>query len=226
MANLKGCLLNKLERMLLPWAIECVAYLQRQIRMRQHDRLKQALQYCAPGVRFKADITIDHPQLVSLGRNVYIGPNVRLDGRGGLRIGDYSTLGCNVVICTANHDYQSEALPYAHNVYVLKAVTIERNVWVGANVLIVPGVTIGEGAIIAAGTVVTKDVAPLAIVGGAAMRVIKYRDRSHYDRLAALQVGSDWGNRLAAQLATELTAEFEDEPTVPLGPGTELQASP
>ena len=36
------------------------------------------------------------------------------------------------------------------------------------------GVTIGDGAIIAAGSVITKDVPPYAIVGGA-NKLIKYR---------------------------------------------------
>jgi maltose O-acetyltransferase len=223
MARWNARLLNKLERVLLPWTIDFAAYLQQKIRDRHHDRLKQSLKLCAPGVRFKADLSIAYPENVSLGRNVYIGPNVQLDGRGSLTIGDYSTLGCNVVICTANHDYQSDALPYAHNVYCLKAVTIQRNVWVGANVLIVPGVTIGEGAIIAAGTVVTKDVAPLAIVGGAAMRVIKHRDRDHYDRLASQQIGTEL---TAADLALNLELDLADQAILLLGPGAELPTSP
>jgi maltose O-acetyltransferase len=127
------------------------------------------------------------------------------------------------VICTANHDYQSDALPYAHNVYLLKPVTIARNVWIGANVLIVPGVTIGEGAIIAAGTVVTKDVAPLAIVGGAAMRVIKYRDQEHYDRLASQQIGTELA---AADLALNLELDLADQAIVLLGPGAQSPTSP
>jgi maltose O-acetyltransferase len=223
MARWNARLLNKLERVLLPWTIDFAAYLQRKIRDRHHDRLKQSLKLCAPGVRFKADLSIAHPEHVSLGRNVYIGPNVLLDGRGGLTIGDYCTLGCNVVICSANHDYQSDALPYAHNVYILKPVTIERNVWVGANVLIVPGVTIGEGAIIAAGTVVTKNVAPLAIVGGAAMRVIKHRDRDHYERLASQQIGTELA---AADLALDLEVDLADQAIIILGAGAELPTSP
>ena len=47
--------------------------------------------------------------------------------------------------------------------------------WIGAKSIVMDGVTIGDGAIVAAGSVVTKDVPPYAIVGGAPARVIKYR---------------------------------------------------
>ena len=39
--------------------------------------------------------------------------------------------------------------------------------------IILPGVTIGENAVVAAGAVVTKDVAPNAIVGGNPAKFIK-----------------------------------------------------
>ncbi|GLK69641.1 CatB-related O-acetyltransferase [Hansschlegelia plantiphila] len=44
--------------------------------------------------------------------------------------------------------------------------TIGNDVWIGAGAIIRRGVTVGDGAIIAAGAVVTKDVAPYAIVAG------------------------------------------------------------
>lgn len=44
-----------------------------------------------------------------------------------------------------------------------------------------------QGVIIAAGTVVTKDVAPLAIVGGNSTKMIKYRDETHYYQLKKQQ---------------------------------------
>ena len=51
------------------------------------------------------------------------------------------------------------------------------------NVKITPGVTIGEGAVIGMGTVVGKDVPPLAIIAGQSYRILKYRDRKHYEKL-------------------------------------------
>jgi maltose O-acetyltransferase len=179
---------NKLEPLLIPRLIGWLEYLETQIRRHKHYELKRQLKFCGLDVRFKRDIRIEHPENVYLGTKTYFGPNVLLDGRGGITIGDNTTIGCNVVILSANHDYQGNALPYEHNVYIHKPVAIACNVWIGANVLIVPGVSIGDGAIVAAGTIVTSNVEPLAIVGNQPMRTIKYRDREHYERLASEQV--------------------------------------
>lgn len=73
-------------------------------------------------------------------------------------------------------------IPY-DNTYVFKNVDIGDCVWFGNRVIVVGNVNIGEGAIIAAGAVVTKDVPPLAIVGGNPAKVIKYRDKEHYYKL-------------------------------------------
>lgn len=55
--------------------------------------------------------------------------------------------------------------------------------WIGADVTILPGVTIGEGAVIGACSCVTKDVPPLAIMGGCPAKVIKYRNDKEYFKL-------------------------------------------
>jgi len=50
-----------------------------------------------------------------------------------------------------------------------------HDVWVGAKAIVLDGVTVGHGAVVAAGAVVTKDVAPYAVVGGVPARVIRKR---------------------------------------------------
>lgn len=54
-------------------------------------------------------------------------------------------------------------------------VEIGNDVWIGEGVALKPGIKIGNGAIVAAHAVVTKDVAPYAIVGGVPARLIRYR---------------------------------------------------
>ena len=45
-------------------------------------------------------------------------------------------------------------------------ITIGNDVWIGYDVVIQSGVTIGDGAVVATGSMVPKDVAPYAMVGG------------------------------------------------------------
>lgn len=52
---------------------------------------------------------------------------------------------------------------------------IGNDVWIGYGALIMPGIQVGNGAIIATGSVVTKNVAPYAIVGGNPAQLIRYR---------------------------------------------------
>lgn len=53
----------------------------------------------------------------------------------------------------------------------LSGVTIKRGAKIGANATILPGVTIGENALVGAGAVVSRDVAPEAVVAGPRARI-------------------------------------------------------
>jgi len=71
-------------------------------------------------------------------------------------------------------------------------VTVGDDVWIGHGAIVLSGVNVGRGAIIAVGAVVTRDVAPYAIVGGNPTKFIKWRftetEMSLHD--AALERGS------------------------------------
>ena len=49
--------------------------------------------------------------------------------------------------------------------------SIGNDVWIAHGVIIMAGLTIGDGAVLGAGSIVTKDVPPYAIVGGAPARI-------------------------------------------------------
>ncbi len=59
--------------------------------------------------------------------------------------------------------------------YTKGDVKVGNDVWIGTGVTILSGVKIGHGAVLAACSVITKDVAPYAIVGGNPARLIRYR---------------------------------------------------
>ena len=54
-------------------------------------------------------------------------------------------------------------------------IVIGNDVWIGSEAVIMAGVTIGDSAIVGARAVVTKDVAPYAIVGGIPAKPIRKR---------------------------------------------------
>jgi acetyltransferase-like isoleucine patch superfamily enzyme len=137
----------------------------------------------APACSVLMHNTFDCSKGFSIGRNSVINQRCRLDNRGGLFIGANVSVSQEVVILTADHYPDSAEFGGGTN-----AVRIEDRVWIGTRAVILPGVTIGEGAVIAAGAVVTKDVAPYAVVAGVPARFIKWRSQNltyqiRYNRL-------------------------------------------
>lgn len=115
-----------------------------------------------------------HPKNINIGNNTVINTRVLLDGRGGrLSIGDNVDIARDVNIWTLEHDINDSG-------HKTKGgdVVIEDYVWIASRVTILPGVTIGKGAIVACGAVVTKDVAPMSIVGGIPAKMIGERNNT------------------------------------------------
>lgn len=137
------------------------------------------------GVEIVPRCRFENPGNIFIGNYVFINHGAAFHGVGGIHIGDNISFSPGVQIHTSNHRYEGgEAIPYDHVSY-LKPVRIESHAWIGAGVMIAPGVTIGEGAVVAMGAVVTRDVPPLAIVGGNPARLIRMRDRDAFERLKA-----------------------------------------
>ena len=75
-----------------------------------------------------------------------------------------------------------------------QAVTIGHDVWIGHGAIVLPGRHIGTGAVIAAGAVVTKDVAPYAIVAGNPARLIRARFPDHIAARLQRLAWWDWSH--------------------------------
>lgn len=104
----------------------------------------------------------------------YVGPGCMIYPN--VSLGRYTMLANDVKILGGDHCYKKVGTPIIFSGRdKLKSTIIGDDVWVGAYALIMAGVHIGNGAIIAAGSVVTKDVVPYSIVGGAPAKFIKMR---------------------------------------------------
>lgn len=128
-------------------------------------------------IRAKGSVVIEPPFYCDYGYNIRVGDNfyanfgcIILDVNL-VQIGDNVLLGPNVQIYTAAHPTDPKArlsgLEYA------KSVVIGNNVWIGGGAIICPGVKIGANTTIGAGSVVTGDIPGNVIAVGSPCRVIK-----------------------------------------------------
>ncbi|NII84040.1 MULTISPECIES: acyltransferase [unclassified Pedobacter] len=109
---------------------------------------------------------------IEIGKGCVINRECFLDGRGKLKIGDFTSISPHVHVITGDHDINSKNFAFRS-----KDIIIGNFVWIGSRATILPGVVIGEGAIVCAGALVTKDVAPYTMVGGVPAKFIKDRSK-------------------------------------------------
>jgi phosphonate metabolism protein (transferase hexapeptide repeat family) len=102
-----------------------------------------------------------------------------------------------------SNDYWDDAEPdeafFAHR--ASRRITIGHDTWLGHMAMVMPEVTVGHGAVIAAGAIVTKDVAPYAVVAGVPARVIRHR---HPPELAERLMALSWWDWDHARLRAAL----------------------
>ncbi len=116
--------------------------------------------------------------LCDMGINIYIGDNfltnfnVTILDMATVTIGNNVWLGPNVGLYAVAHPMEAEGRE--KSLGIATPITIGDNVWIGGNSVVVMGVTIGKNAVIGAGSVVTKDIPENALVAGNPARVIRY----------------------------------------------------
>jgi acetyltransferase-like isoleucine patch superfamily enzyme len=107
---------------------------------------------------------------VKVGRHTWIGPNVILDGRGGIEIGDYVSVSAGVQIYTHDSVAWSTSLgaaPMPHS-----PTKIGHGVYIGPNTVIQRGVVIGDRAVIGAMSYVDSDIPAGMKAWGVPARII------------------------------------------------------
>lgn len=111
-----------------------------------------------------------NPRNLKMGKGSSVGWHSLIDARGGIEIGDNVTVASYCKLVTGSHDI-NDTLFSAH----FHPIVIEDYAWICTGAIILQGVRIGKGAVVCAGAVVTKDVPPMAVVGGVPAKKIKDR---------------------------------------------------
>ncbi|WP_310564797.1 CatB-related O-acetyltransferase [Hydrogenophaga sp.] len=120
----------------------------------------------------RAKLSVGNYTSIAAGVKVFLGGEHRIDW--------VTTFPFNVLMETARH--------HTGHPKTKGDVLIGSDVWIGTDALIFSGVTIGDGAVIGARAVVTRDVAPYAVVAGNPASLIKFRfDEATIERLIKLK---------------------------------------
>lgn len=130
--------------------------------------------------RFIRDIVTRHPlyiggpdprSRVRLGRGVQLTDTVFNVASGAISLGDFVMVAHGVSLVAATHDLtlhgsaRQKAIPTSGC-----DIVIEEGVFLGTGAIVIGPCRIGAHAVVGAGAVVTRDVAPGAVVGGAPAR--------------------------------------------------------
>lgn len=78
--------------------------------------------------------------------------------------------------------------------------------WIGSEAIIMPGVSIGDGAVIGTRSVVTRDVAPYAIVGGNPAKFIRSRFEEGIVQLLLEMRWWDWPEETLREAMSLITS--------------------
>ena len=97
---------------------------------------------------------------VKVGKNCWIGPNVILDGSGGLTIGDNCSISAGAQIYT--HDSIQWATSMGKAEICRKPTIIGNGVYVGPQSIVTMGITVGDQCVIGAMSLVMESLAPRA----------------------------------------------------------------
>lgn len=136
---------------------------------------KKKLKQCGILLEISPYVILDGAKNISIGNRCRINRGVHINGHGGITIGNYILIGMNVVILTANHNFDKLDIPIYCQDSTANKVDIGDDVWLGANSIILPGVSIGRGCVVGAGSVVTKNIPEYSIAVGNPAKVIKTR---------------------------------------------------
>lgn len=126
---------------------------------------------CGEKFHINRPFRCDYGCNIHIGNNFFANFNLTILDEAAVTIGDNVFIGPNVSIYTACHPIEAEARNTG--VEWAEPVTIGNSVWIGGSATILPGVTIGDNCVIGAGSVVTKDVEANTVVGGNPAKVIK-----------------------------------------------------
>jgi maltose O-acetyltransferase len=139
--------------------------------------LRPSFKTCGRNFQMARRVTINFPNRLEIGSDVYIATGCWLHAWGGIVLEDEVQLGPYSVLVTGDHSLKGGS--YRNGPSTLASIRMCHGSWIAAHAVVTKGVSVGRGALIAAGSVATTNIPDLAIAAGVPARIIK--DKSRFD---------------------------------------------
>lgn len=146
-----------------------------------HSPLSSTVIHCYDGGRITIEgsvalhkgvyVTIFERGKLSIGDGTYVNEGTRIYCRDEIVIGKRCAIAWGVQILDTDEHHFLSREGNLHTSHL--PINIGNHVWIGNNAIILKGVAIGEGAVVAAGAIVTHNVQPNTLVGGAPARSMR-----------------------------------------------------
>lgn len=108
---------------------------------------------------------------VLIGKNVWVGRNLKIYGDGKVAIESNCDLAPDVMFITGSHEIGTSDRRAGKG--LLFKIKVGEGCWLGARTMIVGNINIGAASIVAAGSVVTKEVGRNHLVAGVPAKLLK-----------------------------------------------------
>ncbi|GAA4013991.1 hypothetical protein GCM10022408_28920 [Hymenobacter fastidiosus] len=126
--------------------------------------------------------TIRSPERLTAGRGSFPGdsPGVYINADNGVSIGDFTNLGPQVGLISANHDAVDNGVGVA-----AQPLRVGSFCWLGMRAVVLPGVALGDFTIVGAGAVVTRSFPEgYCVLAGNPARILRHLNREECDAQA------------------------------------------
>jgi acetyltransferase-like isoleucine patch superfamily enzyme len=137
--------------------------------------LRPAFKKCGRNFQIARRVTINFPNRLEIGRDVYIAANCWLHAWGGIVLEDEVQLGPFAALVTGDHTRTAGSYRFGRS--ALAPIRLCRGSWIAAHGTVTKGVTVGCGALLAANSVATRDIPGCSVAGGVPARILKQDHR-------------------------------------------------
>jgi maltose O-acetyltransferase len=137
--------------------------------------LRPSFRSCGKNLQVARRVTVNFPNRMEIGDDVFLGMGCWLHAAGGIILGDEVQVGPYAMLITGDHTRIDGS--YRFGPRNLAPIHIGCGAWIAGHATVTKGVHVGRGALLAANSVATHEISEYTIAGGVPAKPIEKKTR-------------------------------------------------